>query len=189
MASSTSLPGVRMVTPTGRPATRSSSGSSTASRSRARRASPPAPIFSTRRSATPRPAIAASQAQPFPPPQGYVPPRPRAPPAGGAWRSAVVGPAVLLLFVGGGDGAGDQGRRHVTVGEDPVVEAAEVEGVAQAGLGGGAEAFQLQAADQVAEGLGRGHGVAGHLGAGGGLLKAGHRAGAGDGGLVAEVAG
>src|SRR5919197_1284618 len=44
MASSTSLPGVRMVTPTGRPATRSSNGSSTASRSRAARApSPGAP--------------------------------------------------------------------------------------------------------------------------------------------------
>src|SRR4249920_395935 len=80
-------------------------------------------------------------------------------PAGGAWRSAVVGPAVLVLLVGGGDGAGDQGRGHVAVGEDPVMEAAEVEGVAKAGLGGGAEAFQLQAADQVAERLGGGHGV------------------------------
>src|SRR4029453_11985640 len=145
MASSKSLPGVRMVTPTGRPAPRSSSGSPPASpapaaprppsRPGADRPPPPASTFSTRRSATPRPAIAASQAQPLPRLPGYVP-------------SAVVGAAALLGFVGGGDGAGDQGRGHVAVGEDPVVEAAQAEGVAEAGLGGGAEAFQLEAADQ-----------------------------------------
>jgi hypothetical protein len=37
----------------------------------------------------------------------------------------------------------------VAVGQDPVVEAAEAEGVAEARLGGGPEALQLQAADQV----------------------------------------
>jgi hypothetical protein len=52
--------------------------------------------------------------------------------------SAVVGWAALLALVGGGDGAGDQGRRHVAVGEDAVVETAQAEGVTQAGLGGGA---------------------------------------------------
>ena len=59
----------------------------------------------------------------------------------------------MLGFVGGGDGPGDQGRGHVAVGEDPVVEAAEAEGVAQAGLGGGPEALQLQAADQLVYGV------------------------------------
>src|SRR5215211_8386180 len=152
MASSKSLPGVRMVTPTGRPATRSSSGSSTASRSRARRAPPPAPpvwpvaplptpaagpalTLSTRRSATPRPAMVASRARRFPRPTSLRAPRPgrRRPPARAGL--AVLGAAALLELVGGGDGPGDQGRRHVAVGQDPVVEAAQPEGVAQAGLG------------------------------------------------------
>ena len=97
--------------------------------------------------------------------------------------------SLVLALVGGGDGAGDQGRGHVAVGQDPVVEAAQTEGVAQAGLGGGPEALQLQAADQVAEGLGRGHGVAGDLGAGGRLLQAGHRDGPFHRRLVGELAG
>jgi hypothetical protein len=37
----------------------------------------------------------------------------------------------------------------MAVGQDPIVEAAEAEGVAEPGLGLGPEAFQLQAADQV----------------------------------------
>jgi hypothetical protein len=51
---------------------------------------------------------------------------------------------MLLLLVGGLDGPGDQGRRHMAVGQDPVVEAAQAEGVAEAGLGGGPEALRLQ---------------------------------------------
>src|ERR687895_396411 len=101
MASSKSLPGVRMVTPTGRPATRSSSGSSTANRSRARRASPPGPTFSTRRSATPRPAIAASQAPPFPLLPSVRPARLARPPRPGA------GPVTPRGGSGEADAGGD----------------------------------------------------------------------------------
>jgi hypothetical protein len=39
---------------------------------------------------------------------------------------------MLLLLVGGLDGPGDQGRGHMAVGQDPVVEAAQAEGVAEA---------------------------------------------------------
>ena len=58
---------------------------------------------------------------------------------------------MLLLLVGGLDGPGDQGRGHMAVGQDPVVEAAQAEGVAEAGLGSGPETLQLQRYVQAAD--------------------------------------
>jgi hypothetical protein len=45
---------------------------------------------------------------------------------------------MLLLLVGGLDGPGDQGRGHMAVGQDPVVEAAQAKIIAKTSLGRGA---------------------------------------------------